>query len=460
MRKALVDNATLTALQRLSGDILVKNKYDLDGDILAMESLLQAILFFDEVYYLDDYKSEFKQNRHEHFSGLQPIQIDEETQNIFSQETLQQVQSIVPHVTAGSFTDGDFRPFFDMLKMNIWYVWNIQSSVFYLTQKLLADASGVEINKYSALSAMIFSELKDNTQRDEIPDKRPVLLGSDGNPITSQDKITKQVTTFFAGLNWLAYRSIYYTIISNQFGLDLFLHPIRQAFQVNYLRKTCLPGSLQFRPLIDALTNTTTNTMAQIYCAINPSISSYPIPIFSAYISSKSLHTGINALDIAYHIREENMFVEARRQLDTLEQLYIDGREKKFLREVNQLQRDLFNQMRRIREKYNVSTPQGSLVTNMISFWDTSCLLTGLPNLGGDTGIANIISLIHDIRPRGGFAAVYKSILSDLTNIQMLGHFHELITRNVHYDREAQYHPIKVQDPAYKKAHSWWSMPM
>lgn len=45
MRKALVDNATLTAVQRLNGDILVKNKYDLDGDILAMEGLLQAILF-------------------------------------------------------------------------------------------------------------------------------------------------------------------------------------------------------------------------------------------------------------------------------------------------------------------------------------------------------------------------------------------------------------------------------
>ena len=112
MRKALVDHATLTAVQRLNGEIPVKNEYDLDGDILAMEGLLQAILFFDEVYYLDDYKPEFREERQQAFSGLIPLRFDEESQSAFSKQAMQQVQSIVPHVTAGAFTDGDFKPFF------------------------------------------------------------------------------------------------------------------------------------------------------------------------------------------------------------------------------------------------------------------------------------------------------------------------------------------------------------
>ena len=89
MRKALVDNATLTAVQRLNGDILVKNKYDLDGDILAMEGLLQAILFFDEIYFLDDYKPEYQESRHQYFPGMIPITIDAESHEAFSNKTLE-----------------------------------------------------------------------------------------------------------------------------------------------------------------------------------------------------------------------------------------------------------------------------------------------------------------------------------------------------------------------------------
>ena len=228
MRKALVDNATLTALQRLNGDIIVKNAYDLDGDILAMENLMQAILFFDEVYYFDDYKAEYAQGRRERFPGLNPLPLEAEDKQAFSQAALEQTQRIIPHVTAGSFSDGDFKPFFNMLRMNMWYVWNMQSSVFYLTQKLLADASKVDVEKYSALSSMIFSELKDRSEVGNMPQKTAVLVGTDGQPIPiDNEHVTKQAQAFFAGLNWLAYRTVHYTIVANQLHLDLFLHPIR-----------------------------------------------------------------------------------------------------------------------------------------------------------------------------------------------------------------------------------------
>ena len=458
MRKALVDNATLTALQRLSGEIPVKNKYDLDGDILAMESLLQAVLFFDEVYYLDDYKEEYRQSRSRRFAGMLPLSLSDAERQAFSQLALSETREIVSCVTAGSFSDGDFKPFFQMLRMNIWYVWNMQSSVFYLTQKLLADASSVDIGKYSALAAMIFSELKDKMQSGDIPRRTPALLGSDGNPIVDE-QVTAQVRTFFAGLNWLAYRTIYYTAVANQLHLDLFLHPIRQAFQVNYFKKNTPAGAQLFQPLIRALTKTAGGAAAHVYQLVNPHISSWPVPIFSAYISDKSSRSGMDALETAYHIREESMFVEARQKLDTLEQLYIEGQGTRFLREANQIQNELSVQMRKILEKYRVATPQGSPVTSLVSFWDTSCLLTGLPQIGGGD-IAGTVSRIHGILPKGGFSALYKSILQDLTSVQALGKFHEQITRNVRYDRGSSYYSMPIQDPAYTRANSWWSRPM
>ena len=159
------------------------------------------------------------------------------------------MQSIVPKVTAGSLVDGDFKPFFDMLKMNLWYVWNIQSSVFYLTQKLLADASFTDVQKYSALSSMIFSELKDHTQCHEIPKQKPILIGSDGNPINSEENITKQVTTFFCRtkLAGLPYNLLYNNCESVSLGFIFASHSTSissKLFQkALFLRPISIPTS-------------------------------------------------------------------------------------------------------------------------------------------------------------------------------------------------------------------------
>lgn len=59
----MIDNSTLTAVQRLTGKIPVYNRYSLDGDILAFEMLIQTILFFDDIYYVDDYKEKFRAER-------------------------------------------------------------------------------------------------------------------------------------------------------------------------------------------------------------------------------------------------------------------------------------------------------------------------------------------------------------------------------------------------------------
>jgi hypothetical protein len=52
MRCAVLDNATLTAVQRLLGEIETENDLSIDGDIAAFESFIQAILFYDTVLYV------------------------------------------------------------------------------------------------------------------------------------------------------------------------------------------------------------------------------------------------------------------------------------------------------------------------------------------------------------------------------------------------------------------------
>lgn len=63
MTYALIENATLTAVQRLMGDIEICSYDSIDGDIGALENLIQAILFYDDLICIDDYKLEFKDTK-------------------------------------------------------------------------------------------------------------------------------------------------------------------------------------------------------------------------------------------------------------------------------------------------------------------------------------------------------------------------------------------------------------
>ncbi|EFC3045672.1 TPA: hypothetical protein ACHKAX_RS15560, partial [Escherichia coli] len=60
MSYALIDNASLTAVERTLGDILVKNPDTINGDLVAFENLIQAILFYDTLICVDNYKKEYR----------------------------------------------------------------------------------------------------------------------------------------------------------------------------------------------------------------------------------------------------------------------------------------------------------------------------------------------------------------------------------------------------------------
>lgn len=111
MRYAIVDNAILTAVQRLLGDIPIYNKHAIDGDILAFEMLIQSILFFDEVYYVNDYKAEYRDERSRYFSYLGQLDIDGGSYEALLRETTKFSDDVIPQIEGGVFTDSDFKPF-------------------------------------------------------------------------------------------------------------------------------------------------------------------------------------------------------------------------------------------------------------------------------------------------------------------------------------------------------------
>jgi len=271
----IIDNSTLTAVQRLMGEIPIKNKNTIDGDILALETFVQAVLFYDDVFFVDDYKTEYKDARKKYFKYIYPIELDDETYSSIIQKTQSLTNDFIPQVKKRSFDNKTLNDFFDILKMNITFTWDLSSSVYYLTHKLLQEHCGVDIPKYSKLADMIFSQFKDGEPVSVMGKKSSIIYDSKGNAIsdgyTVIDKygdekdahISSQTKLFMSGLSWMDFRTTFYTLIANQLGFDLTLHPIRNTYQISLLQRySSAPQSS--RIILDAINKKAYETFDKI----------------------------------------------------------------------------------------------------------------------------------------------------------------------------------------------------
>lgn len=471
MRYALVDNSTLTAVQRILGEIPIKNKHLIDGDILCLESYLQAILLYDQLVFLDDYKEQYRASRKAYFNKMLGFRPSAAGYNALIAKAKEVTEDIVPCVEGGRIKDQDFAPFFELLKMNVTFTWDLSSSVYYLTEKMLEDVGGLDLPKYSKLASMIYAELLEKRGTKEGSEPRVLLYDSKGNPIgsdyTVRDKegrireadISKQVKVFFAGLNWLAFRTVVYTLIAKESGVDLFLHPIRNAFQINLLSKLHVGDPSVFKPIILAMNGVASKAINKVLGSTQPFVVQQILPMFTAWLAEKTgdPHCFIEA---AYELRNDKAFVQARQQLIELEEMLGKADHAGFAREANKLIRDVQEQMNVICAKFGVVTPQGIPLSRLISIWNFSTLATGLPQVPELDIDIKRLAFVRDILPAKGFKAVYRTLLQDLTQVARLGKYYDIIASKVVLAKGADYYDSKVERAEYSRFKSWWKIPM
>jgi len=123
MTYALIDNATLTGVQRVTGEIETKSRHSVDTDIIALENLIQAILFYDTIVAIDNYKPEYRNSR---INGFPYVKfISEADFNLAEIETTAyaEAEGLRPEIRGGEFADEDFRNFFQLLKTHVICTW-------------------------------------------------------------------------------------------------------------------------------------------------------------------------------------------------------------------------------------------------------------------------------------------------------------------------------------------------
>lgn len=454
MTYALIDNASLTAVQRVMGDVVVRNPDTVNGDLVAFENLIQAILFYDDLICIDNYKKEYRDERKKEFDFIRFISPDEINLDQAEEKARSEADSIRPEIRGGRFVDDDFSGLLQMLKMNMVCTWDMASSNYYLTMKMLGQPNTPEFQKYSEVSAAIFSELSDveNTFGHWSNDAR--FIGSNGKEHTTN--ITSALRTFIASLNWLAYKSIYYSLAASYLKADTFLHPIRHAYQIHWMRKTGAYGHDFTSKLIGALEIELSTTIEKIIDNGRSSAISFEVPIFSAWLSSQTGDVS-KVIGATQEIRGNTEFQEVRGIFREIRIAYDKEGLNLANKRIAKLEESLKKASDKTKKLYGLKTEQGIPTSFIMKAYNSVAAIKGLPQFPEFDFRIPLPDLIN--KNNSSFSMIYKNIASELTSIERLGGVRSILGAKFNID-DKRYNPPKTEAPEYRNVTSHWKKPM
>jgi len=440
MSYVLIDNSTLTSVQRLLGEIEINNKNIIEGDILATENLMQSILFYDDIITIDDYKEEFRAKRKKRFDFIRFLSADDFDFDNLQLESQKEAKAYQPEIRGGEFVDEDFKNVLELLKLNIVTTWDISSSEYYLNLKLLGYKDDNENWKYNSIASAMLEDFFDRDIKKA--NYKSTLLDSYGQPIkkgykvpnakwsndgkTNDKLLTGQLWSFIASLNWIAYKSIYYTHVAQYFKSDLFLHPIRQSFNIHYMNKMQNFDDNLVQNLLNDLKDDSIETIKIIKQSMQPSLETLSLPYFSFWLVNETQDPK-RIIEKAYDIRGRQSFIDAREQIAELNNLvYEENDLKKFSKKSQEIKKYMNKTFDNIKSDYGLVTGQGVNINNLVKVINSS-FGSSIP-LVFDKKIE--LPKFLSKKPKG-LGVVYRDITEDLSKVSKFGKYRDLITSNI-----------------------------
>jgi len=468
MSKALIDNASLTAIQRIFGQITVFNPDTRTSDLLALENLINAILFYDEIICIDNYKDKYREERKKLFPFIKFIDPDKYGLNSLDLIAKNEARKNRPIIRGGEFVNDDFYQFIESLKMNIVCTWDLSSSVYYLTMKMLGQPNTSEYEKYSNLSTAIFNELSEvKTQKNGYFNKDVVLYSSTGERITKNDMekankkrsrglggISKQLEMFIASLNWITYKTIYYTLAAKNLWADTFLHPIRQNYQLNWITKSNIYGGDFTSKIVQLINNNINKDLVQVFDNGRNISERMNLPIFSVWIMDKIDDVRV-IIEFAFELRNDPAIRDFRNQIKELRNFYDDNNLSGANKKIHSINRMLEKASFNILNKYNISHNQGSSILPVIKIINSITNFTPIPNIPE----IDLRLKLPEIKLRNTFGIMYRNIVEDIIVLERAGRYYDKLTSKYNFDMSRYVEP-KTEDPQFRNHESDWKIPM
>ncbi|WP_312255820.1 hypothetical protein [Stutzerimonas nitrititolerans] len=466
MSYALIDNASLTAVERAVGRVVVKNPDTINGDLVAFENLIQAILFYDDLICIDNYKEEHRDSRIKNFDFIRFLAPNSYGLDQVDALSKKKARLIKPEIRGGEFADDDFRELVDLLKLNMVCTWDMRSSVYYLTMKMLGQPNTPEYEKYSELSSAIFNELSDAGSTKGYWSTNATLISSKGHVHTSEEfqkqvnglgGVTRPLEMFIASLNWLAFKSIYYSIAAKHLRADSFIHPIRHAYQLHWMKKTGAFGHDFSAKVLSSLSQKISTSISEVVDHGRAATVSMDIPIFSAWLAQES--GGIqNSIGAALEIKKSDHFTVARETLREIKIAYDESGLAKGNAKITKLLSELDKISGDLKRTYGVPSPQGIQGSFLIKTINSLTSPFGIPAIPEKEFALSTPDFMKSNQSKA-FSTIFKDIANELTSIERLGGHRDLLASQFQIDDE-YYTAPKTENPKFRTASSGWKLPM
>jgi hypothetical protein len=383
-----------------------------------------------------------------------------------------------PEIRAGKFVDPMFGELLERLHLNMRCTWDISSSVYYLTLKLLGKPDTEEFAKYSKLCAAIYGELSDisSTQGPYQPDAE--LVDSLGNPIEDGYRVpnarwgdgegktggpTKGLQRFIASLNWMSYKTIYYTHCARALGADLTLHPIRHQLLLKFMEHSGAYDVDFASAILDRLNSRGIQAIEQLRGAHRSTATSFKLPLFSAWIVQKTGNVR-SVLDTALELRSDQRVLKAREHLSQVRlTLDTEGLQPASQR-VQSIYRDVEKSLQALAKSFGLRTSdvarEGAGVNDVLAVYNAGAPLTGWPSVPKvPDWLAKRLPTLQ--WPPKGFAQLFRDISRDLSELPQLGNIRDQLGAAVRVDQNTyDGSGCKALDPRYERAISEFKNPM
>jgi hypothetical protein len=363
---------------------------------------------------------------------------------------------VLLRVQGKDIVDSDFSKFFEMLHCQLVFNWRLHTSVFYLTLNLLGNSTGLSLEKYGAVHAMLKTQLLGDGG-DKNASSAFTVRDSGGQPLSERfmrDKefvISDEIKNFAAALNWLALKTAFYCFVAEATGMNIVLHPIRHAFLTNQLNRIYRLSPATYNILVGLLKNGIAGTVHEITSATDPILTELKLPMFSAYLATRTKEPK-HFINEALNMKEEGLFCEARKQLQELEEIQATEKFGNYVTAVNKLQKALGDTSRRLLQKYGVQSSQNlpiSAFANLALKAKTGLTVPSGVNLPMPRRLIGITD-------RYGFRGLFRSVVEDLVSIERLGQLHDVITSAVQRDKDASEGRVYEEKKHWVGRDSWF----
>jgi hypothetical protein len=262
---------------------------------------------------------------------------------------------------------------------------------------------------------------------------------------------------FVASLNWLAFKSIYYSLAANYLKADSFLHPIRHAYQIHWMKKTGAFGHDFTSKLVHSLSNQLSTNVAEIIDKGRTAATSLEVPVFSAWLAAQSGNVK-SVISAALEIKHEQTIQDVRGHLREIRIAF----DEEGLSEANKAVRKWDNSLKSagkdLKVKYGLNSGQGIHGSFLIKVFNSIAALKGMPKFPEFDFKVPLPEFIAT-NTSNGFSNMFKDVASELVSTERMGGYRDLLASAFVVDEE-HYVPPKTEATEFRHVSSDWKIPM